>query len=155
MNIVQFQKISAPPDKREFFSNTPHPPGNSNYHKLHTFLWIFLVLLNPHPWKFQSLLWHGGSTNIFLNCTLKLTSYFYLILNNNCWWYGGMTCAAPWTARISARNEHRISKLDNSFTFRSHLYPKEWSIAMPGISVWRQSCPSYTIKREKARITTI
>ena len=66
-----------------------------------------------------------------------------------------MTCAAPWTARISAGNKHKISKLDDSFTLGSHLYPKEWSIAMPGISVWRQSCPSYTTKCEKARITTL
>ena len=64
VNIVWFQKISIPPQRKGFFSNISPPLALEIPIKLHTFLHIFDLPEPPSPRKFQSLLW--GEYGYFL-----------------------------------------------------------------------------------------
>ena len=48
-----------------------------------------------------------------------------------------------------AGDEHRVTNLNSSFTVRGALNPKIWSIAMPWVSVFKQSCPVVTNKTKR------
>ena len=79
MFMVQFLKISIPPPWKGFFPRPPFPlqiPIKLDTYKC-------FGLRDPHPKKFQSLLW--GCLDIFRNYTLSSTSvqcqYYYNALS--------------------------------------------------------------------------